>query len=132
MITKAASILLAKGLGALALTLALSGGIYGLKNYVENIGYSRAKQEDALIIKKLEDDAEKKFNSISVNSNVLATELKISIEALQNDIASIVKASKGKSFVIVKNGECSPSTTFSDTFNQINKRVNENNKEVKP
>lgn len=93
---------------------------------VKQIGYDEAASKYELLIKNNQDEINAKIRSIEVNSNLLIEQQKANSTALASDISSITKGLKGKTLTtIVKNGECTPSTTFSDSFTTINKRVNE-------
>ena len=92
---------------------------------VKQIGYEEAATKYELLLKNNQDDINAKIRSIEVNSNLLIEQQKLNSTALANDISSITKGLKGKTLTIIKNGECTPSATFSDSFTTINKRVNE-------
>ena len=110
----------------LAGTMAAIGGL-GYTGYskIKQIGYDEATAICELNNKERQALIDEKIRNIEVNSNVLIELQKVSNENLSNDIAKISKGFKGKTLTIVKNGECTPSATFSDSFNTINKRVNE-------
>src|ERR1035437_3386739 len=115
----------------LLLSIIIAGGSYFVYEKVKDIGYQQAKTEDAVVIKNYEDAIVKKINAIQLTSTTLASESRDNALILTNSINTILKATKGKSLVIVKDGGCVPSQTFSDTFNKVNKQVNENMKGVK-
>lgn len=115
----------------LLLSIIIAGGSYFVYEKVKDIGYQQAKTEDAVVIKNYEDAIVKKINAIQLTSTTLASESRDNALILTSSINTILKATKGKSLVIVKDGGCVPSQTFSDTFNKVNKQVNENMKGVK-
>lgn len=115
----------------LLLSIIIAGGSYFVYEKVKDIGYQQAKTEDAVVIKNYEDAIVKKINAIQLTSTNLASESRDNALILTSSINTILKATKGKSLVIVKDGGCVPSQTFSDTFNKVNKQVNENMKGVK-
>lgn len=44
---------------------------------------------------------------------------------LSEDLRDLTNGIKTKQLVVIKNGECTPSQTFSDSFGEVNKRVNQ-------
>lgn len=92
---------------------------------VKDIGYQEAATKYELVIKENEDKITAKIKTIENNSVLLVEQQRVANEVLSADVAKILKGVKGKTLTIVKNGECSPSPTFSDSFKEINKRVNE-------
>ena len=62
---------------------------------------------------------------IEHNSTVLIKQNEISAKATRQDLAKILAAAKTKPLVVYKNGECIPSKTFLDSWNQINLRGNQ-------
>lgn len=110
----------------LLLSVLIAGGSYFIYDKIDTVGYNRAKAEDALVIKKYEDEVATKIAAIEVTSTTLANESRDSAIILNSNILKIVSSTKGKSLVIVKDSGCTPSQTFSDSFNLMNKRVNQN------
>ena len=121
--------LIIKWIAAALLAAAFSAGIYTGYSYIKQIGYREAEDKYTLIIKAYEEDVNKKIDSVVALSNSLATINQANNDQLSLDIASILSKVKAKPLVVVKNGECVPSQTFSDSFGQINKQVNLNMKE---
>lgn len=117
-----------KWIAAALLAAAFSAGIYVGYSHIKQIGYNEAEAKYTLIIKQYETDVNKKIDSIVTMSNNLATINQANNEQLAVDVASILSKVKGKQLVVVKNGECVPSQTFSDSFGQINKQINLNMK----
>lgn len=108
--------------GALAIALALYLGYAKIKD----IGYQEASQKYELQIEQYQEQLAKKIQAIELSSQTLVAESRDNNEQMTNNVNSIIKGLKGKNLVIVKNGECTPSKEFSDSFVTINKRVNEN------
>lgn len=106
----------------------LVGSIYAGYSHVKNIGYQEAKAEDALVFKKYAEERDAKLQQIADLSTTLVTESRENKAALDKSVAAILVAAKTKPLVNVKNGECTPSQTFSDSLGEINRRVNENTK----
>jgi hypothetical protein len=104
---------------------ALLASLYGGFLYVKNIGYKEAESKYTEIIASNERAIEDKSKSIEIMSNVLVEQQKLANTQLTTSINSIMMGLKGKTLTIIKNGECTPSQTFSDSFQEINKRVNE-------
>jgi hypothetical protein len=113
-----------KALAGAALVAALAGGGYLGYSYVKNIGYQEAKVECEERFKEYNDIVLQKIERIESNSSTLVENSKKANEKLSGDINTIMKSVKGKTLTIVKNGECIPSQTFSDTINSVNKRIN--------
>lgn len=62
---------------------------------------------------------------IEQNSTLLIKQNETAAKATRQDLAKILAAAKAKPLVVYKNGECSPSQTFLDSWNQINLRGNQ-------
>ena len=110
--------------GAAAIALALYLGYA----HIKSIGYAEASVVYEQKIRAYEDGINKKIDTIQALSTSLVVNTTINNDLLAKDVSGILDRVKGKPLVIVKNGECVPSQTFSDTFNQINKRTNESMK----
>jgi sigma54-dependent transcription regulator len=98
-------------------------------SHVKQIGYAEAYQAQQLRIDTLQKEISSKIDAIETLSNNLAEEGKVRDELLSNDVAVILAKTKGKTVTIVKNGECTPNATFSDTINALNKRANQSIKD---
>ena len=120
--------LIIKWVAAALLAAAISVGIYAGYSHIKQIGYNEAEAKYTQIMHQYETDVNKKIDTIVAMSNSLATINQANNEQLTNDISAILSKVKGKQLVVVKNGECVPSQTFSDSFGQINKQVNLNMK----
>ena len=110
-------------IAAIAVAGTLATGYIGY-SYVKSIGYNEAKVECDQRFKEYNDIVMQKIERIESNSTTLVENSKIANEKLSEDITTIMKSVKGKTLTIVKNGECVPSQTFSDTINSVNKRIN--------
>lgn len=111
--------------GAALIALALYLGY----THVKSIGYEEASTKYEARIKDYEDNVARKIDSIETLSNTLAIESRENNEIVARDIEDILKKVKGKPLVIVKDGECTPSKTFSDSIGELNKRANQAIKE---
>lgn len=111
------------GAGLLALALYLG------YSHVKSIGYAEAEVVYQQKIREYEEGINKKIDTIEALSTSLVTNSAINNNLIAKDISDILNKVKDKPLVIIKNGKCTPSTTFSDTLNQINKRTNESMKE---
>lgn len=111
-----------------AVTLAFAATYSGY-THIKQIGFDEGFNQQQKRIDTLVGDISKKIDDIETTSNRLAVDAKIRDKVLAGDISTIVARTKGKTFTIVKNGECTPSATFSDTINQLNKRANQNIKD---
>lgn len=108
-------------LGGLLLVVALYSGFITIKT----IGYNEAMQICNENTTKYEKDIANKTKAIEVMSNVLLEQQKLSTVELNKNINVILQGVKAKPLTIIKNGECIPSKEFSDSFSEINRRVNE-------
>lgn len=110
----------------IALVLLVLGGLVAVYERGHYDGYEKAEVK---YVKMINDETIKtntKITAIEANSNTLVTESRIANEILAKDIKGILFGIKGKTLTIVKDGGCLPTQTFSDTFNTVNKRVNQN------
>lgn len=113
-----------KAIVALAIMLALYSGY----SYIKNIGYKEAEVVYQQKISDYENKLNKKIDTIETLASTLVAENRESAAILTTDVAEILAKTKGKTLTIVKNGECIPSKTFSDSFVEINKRTNQSMK----
>jgi hypothetical protein len=121
--------LIFKGISTLLISVLLYLGYGYIKHtgFVE--GYGIAEQKYSKIITDYNNDVDKKITNIETLANTLASVNKHNNDKLSSDISIILSKVKGKTLTIVKNGECVPNQTFSDSFGEINKRVNQTIKE---
>ena len=122
--------ILPKLLTGVVLSLLLFFGYQHIKQNGYEEGYSVASQKYEEVIAANQKEINKKIENIESLASNLATLNTTANEKLTEHVASILDKIKGKSLVIVKNGECTPSPTFSDSLAEINKRVNQNMKET--
>lgn len=113
--------LLPKFILATALGLLLFFGY----SYVKQIGYAEAEVVYQKKIQEYEDRIVQKIDSIEALSTTLVKSSKANNDALAEDIASILVRVNGKPLVIVKDGKCTPSQTFTDSISAMNKRANQ-------
>lgn len=111
------------------ITLVIFGALYTVFNAIDSRGYDRAKAECAIVVKDYEDKVLNRLTKIEENSSVLILNNKTVNDAMSVDIATILSKVKGKALVVVKDGKCVPSQTFSDTIDAVNKRVNQSMKD---
>lgn len=109
----------------LLLSVVLSLGSCVGYNKVKAIGYAEAATKYQLVIDKQKALIDTKLLNVEKLALTLAVETKFSTESLSRDIKSIAKEFKGKTLTVVKDGNCVPTPTFSDSFTQINLRTNE-------
>ena len=117
-----------RGMILAALISSISGLGYLGYSKIKSIGYQEAADKYELVIKDYNERVLNKIDAIEQNSSTLIVESRTNTELLSKNVTGIVKWLKGKTLTIVKNGECTPSKTFSNSFNQINRTVNENMK----
>lgn len=119
-----------RGIIATVLLSSIMGLGYLGYSKIKAIGYQEASAKYEERIKEYNSKVLAKVEAIEQNSIVLSEEARTNNAKLQKNITSVVSTMKGKTLTIVKNGECTPSKTFTDSFNQINHIVNENIKEA--
>lgn len=112
---------LPKLLGAIAISFALYSGY----THIKQIGFDEATAICEKKFKAYEENVGKKVDSIERLSTTLVINSETGNAALAADVAAILKNSKSKPLVVVKNGECTPSPAFSESISSINKRVNQ-------
>lgn len=105
--------------------LSIAFMLYSGFAYIKNLGYQEAEQKYTAIIKKYEDDVNKKIETVVANSTQLVEEARDSNSMMAKDIKIIMSKVKGQQLTVIKNGECLPSQNFSDTIVELNKRANE-------
>lgn len=113
-------------------TLAISailGGLYAEYQHIKGIGYKEAEDKCIQKFAEYEKERDEKIANIEKLAGILVNEGRASQAALATDISIILKNSKSKPLVVVKDGECTPSPTFSDSILTINKRINQNIKD---
>lgn len=93
--------------------------------HIKSIGYKEAEQKYSQIIKSYENDVNKKIDSVVMSSAFLMEQNRTNNTKLAKDMQVILAQTKNKPLVVIKDGECSPSETFSDTLRTINQRANE-------
>lgn len=116
-------------LTVLAYVLGISGfigSIYAGYSHIKHIGYEEAKVVYEEKINTLEEERKKRLASIESLATQLVADGQKNKEDVDKSLQSILIATKAKPLVVVKNGECTPSQTFSDSLDAINKRVNQN------
>ncbi len=113
-----------KNLPKIILGILISTTMYIGYGKIKSIGYEEAKTEDRALIKQQQELIDTKIASIEVLATNLANTNLETNATLVKDITAIVKNVKGKTLTVIKNGECLPSKTFSDSFVEINKRTN--------
>ncbi len=114
-----------RGIIAAAIISMVTGGLYLGYSKVKSIGYNEASDKYELVIKEYNQRVLDKIDAIEQNSNTLVIEAKANSDNLSKGISTITKSIKNKPMVVVKEGVCTPSVTFSNSFGEINKRVNE-------
>ena len=114
---------------ALALS-ALISVILGLSYYkVKQIGYKEAQDKYELVIAQQSLLIADKIANLEKSSRTLAEETKSTNAKLNGSVLKITEGLKGKTLSIIKEGECYPNKTFSDSFMTLNATVNQNMQE---
>jgi len=121
---------LIKWVGIGLLTAAITAGGYSVYSNIRQAGYTEAATKYQLVIDNQQKLIDTKLKDIEQLSSTLVTESRASNTALASSVYSILNKVKGVPLVVVKDGKCTPSQTFSDTIDAVNKRVNESMKET--
>lgn len=116
-------------LGYVLAAAGIMGSLYAGYSHVKGIGYKEAETEYKLVIKNYEEQRDAKIAKIEELSGLLVNTAIANNDATKNDVKTILAAVKSKPLVVVKNGECTPSQTFSDSILTINKRINQSIKD---
>ena len=115
-----------------SLLAALTAGGYAVYNKVYQAGYTAAEQKYTLILNEQKALIDTKIKSIETLATTLVDEGRASDAKLNSDVSGILSKVRGKTLTIIKDGGCTPSQTFSDTFTSVNKRVNQSMQDKKP
>jgi hypothetical protein len=116
-------------LGYALAAFGILGSLYAGYHHIKQVGYKEAETEYKLVIKEYEAQRDTKIAKIEELSGMLVAAANANNDATKNDVKAILAAVKTKPLVVVKNGECAPSQTFSDSILMINKRINQSIKE---
>lgn len=107
------------------LPLAISVGLLIVYTKVKDIGYQEATTKyEQLISAHILANQEKLANLEKLSTKLVQITTESDITNTKN-IGKISASIKGKSLVIVKDGQCNPSPTFLGSFDEINKQANE-------
>lgn len=110
-----------KGLVAIALSTLLYMGYA----HVKQSGYDAAREHYEEIIKEYNEQTARRLRDIEVSSSALVRASDALSDSMGKGINKILVGQKQKPLVIIKDGKCNPSETFSETFFLINSRVNQ-------
>lgn len=94
-------------------------------NAIYQRGVAATTQTYELKIAEQQKLLDTKVATLELLSTQLVTQTALNQQNLNADLAKILAAAKTKPLVVYKNGECSPSQTFLDSWNQINLRGNQ-------
>lgn len=118
-------LILAAGIFALLAAL----GYFAYSN-IKQSGYNEAETKYQQIIQEHVIQVNKKIDAIETLSNQLVIQDRENSQLLAQDIATIVKNTRGKKLTVITNeGVCVPSPTFSDSLSKINQRANQSMKD---
>lgn len=118
-----------RGIVAATIIATVMGLAYSAYSRIKHIGYLEAEAKYEQVLKDYRDVVMIKLTSIEDNSKAMAESYNKNTKVLAKNISVITKDLKGKTLTIVKDGECSPSKTFSDSFGTINRTVNQSMKD---
>ena len=108
---------------------AITAGGYSVYSNIRESGYKEAATKYQLVIDDQQKLIDIKLKNIETLSSTLVTQNRVNNTALANNVSSILNKVKGVPLVVVKDEKCTPSQTFSNTMDAVNKRVNESMKE---
>ena len=103
----------------------LGGFVYSAYNWAFNAGYDKATQKYTAMVDKQEKAIDAKLEKLFVVSTQLVEQSSIKQEQLDKALLVIATNSAKKPLVIYKEGKCTPTATFSDSFSEINKAANQ-------
>lgn len=113
------------------LSVLIAGGSFFVYEKVKHIGYVEAETKYEAIIHDYQKQIAEQVATIENNSRILVDGNRDSAVILKSRMDDILGTLKGKPLVVVKNGECSPSQTFSDSFGKVNQQANQNMKDTR-
>lgn len=106
-------------------SLIITGALYGSYKYVENIGYQKAQAECVAKFEAYNKQMDEKLSDIQGSISTMAEELITQNQSMASDIVTIARNTKNKGpTTIVKEGKCTPSTTFVEGLNEAIDRAN--------
>ena len=111
-------------IAATVIAVILSLG-YSAYSRIKHVGYLEAEAKYEQVLKEYRESVLVKLDTIESNSRNLAESQNTNAKNLAKNMSTITANLKGKTLTIIKNGECSPSKEFSDSFGTINRTVNE-------
>lgn len=111
------------------IVLAIAAGGYSIYSSIREAGYEEAANKYQLVIDEQQKLIDTKLKNIEKLSGTLVAEIKVSNTVLASGVSSILSKVKGVPLVVVKDEKCTPSQTFSNTIDAVNKRVNESIRE---
>lgn len=107
--------------GAIIIALALLVAGYRV---AYNHGKLSAQAECTETMAKYQKDIQSKIDTIETDLGKLASIAEIRQDQLSSDITKILVGVKKKPVTIIKEGKCTPSTSFTDSINEAITRVN--------
>jgi 23S rRNA pseudoU1915 N3-methylase RlmH len=106
-------------------SLSLIGGGYLLYHKIKDSGYKEAEDKYTQQINEYRKDIEVKKAEVEVLSNFLDNKRYSDTQQLNENLDAIIKEFRrtGKTTTIIKEGKCSPSQDFVDTWNNISEKA---------
>ena len=96
---------------------------YGYRS-AYNHGKLSAQAECTETMAKYQKDVQAKIDTIETDLGKIASIAEIREDQLSSDIAKILAGVKKKPVTIIKEGKCTPSTSFTDSINEAITRAN--------
>lgn len=113
----------------IAIIFAVVTGVgYTTYNHIKDIGFQEAKVICDENFKKYEEQRSKKISEIETESKDLAAQSKLREGELTKKMTLLKKQLKIKPLVLVKEGKCTLTQEFSDSFGKINQTANQSMK----
>lgn len=113
---------LALALGGFALVSSL---LYGGYKYVEHQGYQKAQVECQASFDQYQKEVNERLDKMQGTFTDMASELVTQNQSLSSDITTILRRTRAVGpTTIVKEGKCTPSTTFVEGLNEAIDRAN--------
>lgn len=107
--------------GAILVAVALLGAGYRI---AYNHGKLSAQAECTETMAKYQKDVQSKIDTIETDLGKIASIAETRQDQLSSDITKILAGVKKKPVTIIKEGKCTPSTSFTDSINEAITRAN--------
>lgn len=108
----------------LLLAVALIFVGYMVYDKIYERGFEKSQQEHRDYVKKYSEDLDIRIDKLEQLSANIVEQNMIAAQNRDDDLKKILKAAAQKSLVVYKDGKCTPSQEFLDSYNSIINRAN--------